>query len=231
MKKLIYILILTFVPVSISSGVPGNVFDSLRTFRQGVREVVNITSTTALPDSVLVTIVQRALIFTSVDAGGYEKIFRFPTVDATAFYALEDSITEVLHVTVMSEDNRITTSIQSFDPEFFEDIKILTKLEDGDAAVPRGYTVFADTIQLIPAPVRVDSVFLKCFYEHPAFTDSLIHLKPAFAEAALMYACSKVYEHRKMFNEATFYMNLYEALRNKLRIRYAAKFGAKTGEK
>lgn len=226
MKLKLLILIFVSIGLLVSTSYSGAVYSDLEDLVDAMRRQTEMTNTTLLSDSQAYDICKGALLWVSTDIGGYEKIHRFATAEGTAFYALEDSITEVLHVSLMSTDYLTHRSLRNFDPELFEDAFGLSKLEGTDDAVtPKGYSVFADTIQLMPAPANVDSVFLKCYYEHPVPTasDSAIHLRPAYTEAALAFACYKAYMARHLYQEAAFYDALYMKLKNSLRERYTPK--------
>lgn len=230
MKLFKYCLLFVFLFVITTNA--GVVFVDIEAFQDGIRNQLKITSTTMLPESIVIEISKRALLWTSTDIGGYEQLIRFATVADKPFYPVPDSITEILFATLISTNNKITKSIKAWHPEYFEDAFDLQELTgEGDDQTPKAYNYFSDTIQIIPTPSKADSIFLKCYMEHPmpVTADSTIHLRPAFAEAALMYACSEVQAYLGRYNESDFYMARYDKLKGDLMRKYKAKFGLAFG--
>ena len=198
-----------------------------------VRTETGFHSTTYLPDTTLVDFCQRALVYTSTDIGGIEMQWKFNTAARTAFYAIPDTIVEILHATLISEQR--TYTLKAWHPELFSD---MWDRLDGEEFPPFGeesdetpvaYNYWADSIQLIPIPQKVDSIYLKCYVEYPshdtAAGDSL-HLIGSYSEAAIAYAIHLTYKRARLFDEATLYLNRYKELKAELRSRYRRKLNA-----
>lgn len=198
-----------------------------------VRTETGFHSTTYLPDTTLVDFCQRALVYTSTDIGGIEMQWKFNTVARTAFYAIPDTIVEILHASLISE--QITFTLKAWYPEFFSDLNEyldgteFTPFGEDKDEVPAAYNYWADSIQLIPIPQKVDSVYLKCYVEYPshdtAAGDSL-HLIGSYSEAAIAYAIYLTYKRARLFDEAAAYLNRYKELKIELRTRYRRKLNA-----
>ena len=122
---------------------------------------------------------------------------------------------------------RVTKSIKAFYPQYFEDAFNMDAVEGrGKNAVPSGYQVWNDMVQLIPIPTQVDSVLFKCYIEHPvvsAVGDS-IKLRPAYIEAATVYTIYLVLKQLKEYSEAALYKADYKDLKADLRAKYTPKF-------
>lgn len=204
----------------------GIVIDTVGGLNEQVRQEVSIEDLSMLPESTLTLFSKRAILWTSVDVGGVELQHHFTLVAGQAFYAIPDSITEVLHASYLS--GNITKSIKAWYPQFAEDAfdvtGISTDATDEDQ-IPVVYNYWADTIQLIPAPQQGDSVYLKCFVEHPdAAVGDSICLKPAYTEAAIDYACYLALRSVKMYEDAAIFKAAYDEKKAALRERYTRKF-------
>ena len=213
----ILFLVLMVSPVSAESGI-----DTVSNFMQNVRWVVHCDNDNMLPDSVLLGFSARALHWVSTDIGGIEAIFLIESVVGTEFYAFPDTVTEILYGTFI--DSNRTHSIKQFTPAFYEDaFNRQTTLDTGVGdQYPRAYNLWADSLQLIPSPIKVDSFYFKCFIEHPlvdAATDT-IRLRSPYVEAAIEYCCFLVYQRWQDFAGAAVHLGNYEALRVKLLERY-----------
>lgn len=212
----ILLLLIIVAPTRASTDI-----DTLGDFMQEVRWELDYRSNDVLPDSALIGLAKRAIIWTSTDIGGVEATYRVITDTLQQFYALPDSIVEILFATLLR--GKITYSIKAFTPAYFEDYFEITDLQqDDELAVPQAYNYWADTIQFLPIPIRVDSIYLKCYIEHPYVDskDDSIQLRPAYIEAAIAYCCHLSYRRWKRWDEAALYLVAYEALRLKLINKY-----------
>lgn len=222
------IILIIFVCLSMVGPVFASTdIDTLGDFLQEVRWELNYKyrSNDALPDSALIGFSKRALLWTSTDIGGYEGTVLIVTDTLQRFYAMPDSVTEIMFATVVNED--ATYSIKSFVPAYFEDIYIIKVLEgEGDDQTPKGFNYWSDTIQLLPTPIDIDSIYFKCYFEHPLVDskDDSIQLRPAFIEAAIAYTCYLAYRRLQDFDKAAFYLGAYDALRVKLIEKYKKPF-------
>lgn len=177
-----------------------------------VRVQTSISSSTILTQAVLYEFVSRAVSHTSTDIGGFEMQFQIQTVAGQAFYAIPDSIIRVMYATIISNDR--TKSFRAFPPQFSEEILSgLEFLDSSDAdAVPIMYNFWADTMQVIPTAVRIDSIYLKCFINHGTIigSTSVINLDGPYSEAAFWYACALVEDKMANFGRADRYFAIYD---------------------
>lgn len=231
MKKLVLLLLLfLLLPKDISAGAT---YSTIKDFMVGVRDELKNYSTVLLSDTVLVKTVSRALVWTSVDAGGVEVQYKFDTEAGTAFYTLPDSIVEIVHATLIRGTR--TKNIKAWHPQFFEDkfpnvSELKPSAGDGNGGYPQAYNVWANTLQLFPIPVEVDSIYLKCFVEHEECRDTvlasygadtmLIQMLPAFQEVAMAYACYLTLGNIGEHEEAAIFLARYDFLRKSARVRY-----------
>lgn len=213
----ILFLVLIASPVGATSDV-----DTVSNLMQEVRWIVHCSNDDMLPDSVLIGFAQRALVWTSADIGGIEAIFLIETVAGTEFYAFPDTVTEILYGTFI--DSNRTHSIKSFTPSFYEDAyDRQTTLDTGTGdQQPRAYNLWADSIQLMPSPIKVDSLWFKCFVEHPAcsLATAPIILRSPYVEAAIEYTCMLVYKRWQEFDKAAYFQASYNAMKVNLVERY-----------
>lgn len=192
-------------------------------FNVMVRHKTRLKSQSNLADSVLRDLCSESLIWTSVDIGGLEVTHRFVTADGVAFYLLPDSLTTINRVTVITEDGE-TKSMKQWYPEFFDYFN-LPALSTGDKEqTPVAYDYWSDTIQIMPQPVRVDTVYIKAFAEHPntVATDDIL-LRPGYAMAALDYACYEALRSVGNYEQASQWLASYEKKKVALQIRYARR--------
>ncbi len=226
MKPRLWLAVVLGVLLCGGTASAGIVVDSIGSMKAEIRYMTHITSTSLLPDSTLHSFCDRALLWTSVDVGGVELQYKFTLTAEQAFYAIPDSITEVLFATYIS--GNVTKSIKAWYPQFFEDQFTLSEIDvtaSSEDDIPVAYNYWADTIQLIPAPQKADSVYLKCFVEHSDLADTgSILLKPAYTEAAVLYACHLAFISVAQFEEAALFLTLYEKKKASLRERYTRKF-------
>lgn len=212
----IFLLLVFIVPAQASTDI-----DTLGDFMQEVRWILDYKSNDLLPDSALIGLAKRAITWTSIDFGGVEATFLIVTDTLQRFYAFPDTVTEILFATLVNEN--VTHSIKAFIPAYYEDIFNQTILQPGtEDQIPQAYNLWADTIQFIPTPIKVDSVYFKCYIEHSAVTAKAddILLRPGFIEAAIQYCCYLVYQRWKIYDAAAVHLQAYEALGVKLTNRY-----------
>lgn len=184
-------------------------------------------SSAALPDSLFNDFVNRALVWTSIDCGGVQSRVRVITTANQAFYALPDTVVEVLAQFIKTGD--VSKSIKAIYPQFAEEMGFPTSLTDfstDEDVVPTGWSFWDDTLTLWAVPEKVDTIWFYCHVEHPALSaDSMaIRLKPAYTEAALYYCCQLIMESMEEWEDAKNFAIRYETTRNKLRERYQLKF-------
>ncbi len=202
-----------------------SVFTSLVTFGHEVRQMTSVSSTSLLPDSTLIDITNTALVWTSIDVGGVELQHTITTVDGTRFYAIPDTVTEVLFASVLAGDGS-TRSIRAWYPQFFDALE-LPSLNAGEDQAPSAYNYWADTIQLMPTPVQIDEIVLKCYVEHPELDSSgTISFGPGYTEAALFYASYRVSFGLERYDAAAFFLNGYTERKTALKEKQKRKFEA-----
>lgn len=226
MKRLL--LILLFV----SSAYAGRTIDSVGPMMDQVRQITMLESTTLLPDSTLRGCCLRALKWTSTDIGGVERQYRFLTVAGQAFYAIPDSTTEVVFVTMRTQEG-LTKSLKAWYPQFFEDLGVIEgdPFSPTENDIPLAYNYWSDSLQLLPAPVREDTVIIKIYVEHKTMVNSAAadtmrigFMSDAYAQAALYYACFEALVSVKNFNEANVFMGYYDKKKADLRTIFTRKF-------
>lgn len=200
-------------------------------FQRDIRMEMRISTGALLPDSVLLAASQRAILWTSTDIGGYEKRYKIQTHYGQAFYALPDTIVEVISASLIS--GMATKNLRGTNTEYFEAPDVAAPDfagEDSTGAdrdkVPYGYHYWADTIQLMPIPAQLDSFYLSCYVEHPMIDSTVdsIKLKPPFIEAARDFAMHLAYRSIQDYDAATFYLTLYKERRAELRGKYLRKY-------
>lgn len=223
MKKIVF-LILILLGFSLQVRAGTNI-DSLYDFKRSVRMELNIADNSMIPDSFLIDICQRALLWTSTDCGGIEYTFTVTTVADQAFYAIPDSVVEILYATIVS--NKYTKSIKSWPPSFSEEaFGSSLGEEEGEDQTPAAYNWWADSIQLIPVPIQVDTVYLKSFIEHSVVSadGDDVQLKSPYIEAAVAYACHLAYRRLQEYENAAGYLAMYGGIKNEVRAKYTRKF-------
>lgn len=216
-----YFLVILFACILVSPVAASTDIDTLGDFMQEVRWELDYMSNDILPDSALIGLAKRAIVWTSIDIGGVEATYRVITDTLQQFYAMPDSIVEILFATLLN--GNVVHSMKVFDPAYFEDVFEITSLmQDDDLAVPQAYNYWADTVQFLPTPIKADTVYFKCYIEHPYVDskDDSIQLRPAYIEAAIAYCCYLSYKRWERFEVAALYMATYEALRLKLIDKY-----------
>jgi hypothetical protein len=193
-----------------------------------VRILTGLESTSLLPDSSLNQFCAEALVWTSTDIGGVEFQFRFVTVAEQAYYAIPDTITEVLYASFRTQEGG-TRSIKAWYPQFFEDLQIgdLNNLNPSENDLPYAYHYWSDTVQLLPAPARADdTVTIAGYVEHRLVTDDsmTINMTPAFTEAAVYYAASKALFSVKQSDRSNACLTIYAVLKQSLSDRFTRRF-------
>lgn len=228
-----YLLILLFATSSFaSSAIP-----TFKDFKEQVRTESRMHDLSHLPDTTLIRFSKRALLYTSVDIGGVEMQWKFNTVARTAFYAIPDTITQIVHATLISEQSTFT--IRAWHPEFYaqlfpDGIEVNALQEVGGDfdvdAVPLAYNYWADTIQLIPIPQKADSVYLKTFVEYPVVdtTDgaTIKFTNDVYTEAAINYCIYLVFNRSHSYEDAAIYLLRYKGLKVELKEAYTRKINA-----
>lgn len=201
--------------------------DSLLEMKENVRQKSQIYDTSILPDSLIGDICNEAVVWTSTDVGGVESRVRIITVANTAFYALPDTVVEVLFQTLKSGD--FTRSVKAMPPQFTEELNIATSLTDGttdEFETPVAFIFWDDTLQLIPVPEKVDTLWFYCYVEHPVMTDTvnLQFTHSAYATAAMYWAVAEVLSLVGEDERAAIWEARYEKAATKLRERFRRKF-------
>lgn len=211
MRSSVLIAVLLLVP-RLYAGVT---VDDRTEAKSAVRQVTGLESTTLLPDSTLEDIVNRSVVWTSTDIGGVEANVRFVTVAGQAFYAIPDTVTEVLFATMRTEAGA-TRSIKAWYPQFFEDLNMgdPNTMQPSEMDIPYAYQVWDDSVQLMNAPVRdADTVILKVYIEHPIDTSDTTNFRfssDAYTQAALDYACAEALRTVQRYEEAALWDARYE---------------------
>lgn len=222
-RLVLYVLCLVFLPVLASGGV---LFADFQELKENVRQQLRIEGTPALPDSEMTDFCNRALLWVSTDIGGIESRFQVNTAIDSPFYAMPDTIVEILHATLIS--GLTTKSIKAMWPQYYEELDNPTELaiEAGSVDdVPIAYIYWDDTLQLIPIPVKVDSIYFYVMVEHPVLTDTMtIRMESPYSEAALWYACKIILESMSITATAAIYERTYDKARPILRERFRRKF-------
>jgi hypothetical protein len=201
-------------------------------FMARVRKAVNISNTTGLPDSVLLDLSDRALLWVSTNVGGIETQFAIVTVANQAFYAVPDSLVEITYASIVSWGQ--TKSAVSWTPQFYDERFKAGKLEGtGVDDVPSAFNFWSDTIQLMPVPTKADTIYFKGYLEHPAVDSSVdaVRLKPAYIEAAVTYATELVWEFLGEYDQAGIYAVKFKEQSAGLTTTYTRKIDLYQGAK
>jgi len=141
-------------------------------------------------------------------------------------YAIPDTTVEILQSCVISDNQ--TLDIRSAYTQYFND-QFEDDAFDDDAdpvKIPVMYSTWDDSIQLYPIPINTDSIYFKCFVEHPAVSavgDS-IHLKVDYKEAAFSYAMYLTYRRFQEYEVAQFYLADYDRRKKALQEKRTPKF-------
>ncbi len=220
MRQIRLILIFLMFP---ALGYAGASMDTLLAFKENVRQSKRLESVVALPDSALTDFANRALLRTSVDWGGVESRIRVVTVRNQRFYALPDTLVEVLTQSTIS--NHITHQLKQVMGQYFEDLGITTSFPPTTTdpeAVPLGFSYFDDTLQLFPVPAKVDTLWFYAFMEHEVLSADAdtIRMRPAFTDVAVYKCCQFILESFDMKEDAAYYEALYEKYGQKTRKKY-----------
>jgi len=232
MKLCKLLLIVIILASSVSAG---SIFGDLEDMMYGARNQLKLYSTEALEDSVIFDMCQRALLTTSVEIGGVPGFARILLDTNQIWYGLPDSTVDILAATLFSINGKMTKDLKRFHPEYTEERFKISKLEPSEDAdvTPRAYDFFNDTVQIIPAPIKQDSVVFKIWLEHDvaSASDSTIKLMPAFHEPALMKLCELIKRAVGLDAEAATYKALYDGMKAELRAKYGLYYrGVEKGE-
>lgn len=232
MKKLTLVILLLVSTLSQPTNAATSVYTTLGSMMSGVRNKIAEYSK-ALPDSVVKQACRDGLLAVSTEAGGLYAHYRIVTDTNVSFYAIPDTIVEVAKVTLIN--GKIVRSIRPIDPDYYEytgeqlPTQLGQSFNSDESDVPFGYDVWADTIQFSPAPVKIDTVYLKCLVEHPRIDSTgTILLKPSFTEAALWYACQIACEYLQDYEKSAYFEQKYEKKIAKLLVRYRPKYARGT---
>ena len=228
MRSLFLVLIFVLFASGVFAAQPA--ITTVADMMHAVRFQTNIKSTVALPDSQLVQFVSRGLVYTSIDIGGIETYVTLTTDTLQNFYAIPDSITKIVSATLISDSGATVKSLKAWFPQYFEgafDVSSLSGDEEGQ--VPLGYHMWGDSVQLMPAPGKVDSVFLKVLVEHIAITtlaDSTkaIAFDDGYKEAAIWFIGGIIFSRSKMYEDAAFYFLQYRERKAEILEDYAKGF-------
>jgi len=210
-----------------------NTIDSVGPMMDEVRQLTSLESTTLLPDSTLRACCMRALVWVSTEIGGVEVQHRIMTVEEQAFYALPDSMTQIVFLTMRTQ-NGVTKSLKAWYPQYLEE----TGITEGDPFstseddLPYGYNHWADSLQLMPAPVTAgDTIILKIYVEHKtmandstADTMRLSFTGDVYSQAALYYACSEALRTVKLYDESKDFMAEYDKRKKSLQDVFTRRF-------
>jgi len=222
-----YLIVFMLLPMMLAADPP---ITSIGEFKTGIRRIVGIEDVGLLPDTSLTSDVLTSLVHTSIDVGGIQAQYRIITVANQAFYAIPDTICEVLTVSFIASDGGVY-AVAPLPPELYEQTKgppLLT--DESQYSLPLVFNWWSDTIQLMPQPAKADdSVILKCHVEYSIAVittadSSTLQLKAGYVEAATFYCAYLTSINLKMFDEANVFLGYYETLRRKLRARYQNQF-------
>jgi hypothetical protein len=208
----------------------GDAVVTFKQFKKEVRYLSRIHSTVTLPDSVLQSACKQSVVSTSVECGGVESNYRLTTTANIHFYALPDTITQVLYGTLLTSKG-FSFPLKAWYPQFSDLKDKVGRLESptADESSPSMFNYWANTLQLIPPPIRTDTVYLKCFVEHrtPDTTTALDTLKfksEVYVNAALLKATAKVLHEVGEDERAVVFETLYEKQAALCRTVYARGF-------
>lgn len=211
------LILLMFVPVYSAD----NALTTFNDFQDMVRQLTRLTGTNRIPDTTLDVICSNALLWTSVDIGGVEIQERLVTVAGTDFYGMPDTLVRFTAVTLLTEDGE-THGLKHWYPQYFKERFNLPKLSaaaESKNDIPVAYNYGADSIQIMPKPVKVDTIYYKAYVEHPAIAaGGTISMDRGFADAALFDACGRTLMAAAMFDEAERFFLRYEKKKAQLLI-------------
>jgi hypothetical protein len=221
MKKLL-LMILTLLTVSVWSA---SRISTLDDFAEAVRIQTGIHSTDMLPDSSLWDMSSQALKVVSRTVGGYEYRYRFVSAVGKNFYKIPDSIAKVLSAQILTRRGE-THALKAWLPQYYDAFSLpsLDASSDDQTQTPVAYDVWADSIQLMPTPVSVDTICLVTWMEHPAITTGgTILMEDDFTDAAVLLACGRVLQSVKLYDEAQVYLSEYKQAAQELIQGYARR--------
>ena len=186
----------------------------LSAYARSVRMELNIATNNLLPDSVMIDMGSRGLVKTAAEAGGIGSAFWVTLVAGQMLYDIPDTVVELVQASIIS--NNHTVDIRSFVSQYFnEEFKVGTfdesSMESDDR--PAAYSLWNDSLQIFPFPVNGDSIYFKCYVEHPvltALTDT-VYLKSDYQEAAKSYTMYLAYRRLQEYEVAGIYLADYKA--------------------
>ena len=188
-------------------------------FKTFVRNWTGVESTELLPDSTLRRLSSLAIVNTSTEVGGVEAQFRILTVAEQKFYALPDSVVAVLATSLITTEGG-TYVVRAGYPQYFDRFSLprIGVADDAinldDNAIPIEYHYWADSLQLLPAPIRdSDTLVLKCFIEHKADTTNAGTLDFTYSDyttAAMFLACGYALMSIDEYDRADRFFALFE---------------------
>jgi len=220
MKKILILIMLWLICLPVFGASALENFDA---FCDRARQLTNVTSTELIADTVVYRLCSDAIVYTSADIGGLETQYKINTVADQAFYSIADSIVSINRVTVLTADGE-TKSLRLWYPQYFDYWDMPTMAQGDEADVPIAYDFWADTLQVMPIPQRVDSIYLKAYVEHRTLStdddSDDIAIRPAFAKAALDLACSDICMKVGLFEKADKFLARYEIKKKALLERY-----------
>ena len=214
------ISVLTFISAA-------NAQTTLQTFMDEVRQQTRLYSTDVLNDTLLRYASGRAIAYTSSDVGGLESSFRLILTKNVAVYRIPDSTIQIVYLTFRSRG--VTKSIKAVPPEYTEQMFNLDQVVGGSADdIPRAYYWWNDSVVFIPQPTSADTVYASTFIRHPMLTldTSRVRLDADFIEAALHFACYKVWVSLDEYIKAAHELAVYEKIGKRAMEAHVRKFDA-----
>jgi len=219
-RAILVLFILLVLPISVRAS--SDEISTVGKFKTHMRYELSNTSSAQLPDSLMSAIARRAIRFVSENIGGVPATIMMHTDTDQAFFAIHDSVTYLKWATIISGDR--VRSIKSWYPPLYVD-----KWPGQDQLVgvdeeqtPKAMHKWGDTLQLMPAPSKIDSIYLKCYVKHPipvGDTSRIFFETTEYTEAAVWYACKLACEHLKLWDEAAYWRSEYQIARDDLRQR------------
>lgn len=219
--------ILLFIVLLVSAVEGAAPIRTLEEFRIRVREKTRLYSQVQLSDSILTPICREAVLATSVEVGGVEVTHTFLTSVGTAWYAIPDSVVQVLFGSIHAYGGGVY-ALKAWYPQFYDVFRLDELVEEGENQTPVAYNYWAGVIEMLPTPVREDTVYLKCYVEHPyldtgASADS-IRLRSGYTLAALELAAALASIEVEQWEQAALFQARYESAAEKLRAVYTRRF-------
>lgn len=226
-----FILFCLISVISLCGAVEGAApYRTIQSFSQAVRQKTRLFSTNLLPDTTLYRVCRDAIITTSIEVGGIEVQHRFNTAANDPWYSIPDSVVNVLFASVHGSGGAVYP-LKAWYPQFMDVFNLEELTDAGENQTPVAYNFWAGNVELIPTPKRIDTIYLKCFVEHPyidptdtSTTNDTIRLKSGYTLAALELACANACVNVQLWDEATKFMELYARRKNELVSVYTRRF-------